>query len=101
MILRRGDRRPVLLILLVAVMLTLAGCASKKDNRYRESVDSPPLAIPAGLDTPIYSQAMEIPPARVAQPDEGGDTDIEKPPSLRAPAGDKAPASVEDSAGAQ
>ncbi len=102
MILRSGDKAlPVLLGLLVAVILATAGCASKKDTRYRESVDIPPLAIPAGLDTPIYSQAMDIPSARAARLDDGGDIDIEKPPALRAPAGTKVPASVQDSAGAQ
>lgn len=102
MIRRNGRRAPAVMpILLLAVMLMIAGCASKKDIRYRESIDGPLLVIPAGLDTPVYSQAMEIPAASAVRPDEGGDVDIEKPPALRIPAGKKAPASATDSAGAQ
>lgn len=75
---------PLACALLVAA---LAGCASKPDTRYLGSVDGQPLTIPAGLDTPAYSRAMEIPAARgsVERPDEA--LDIEKPPSLRATAG--------------
>lgn len=68
--------------LLLCVVALLAACASKPDTRYRDSVDGPPLAIPAGLDTPAWSRAMEIPAARATTTD-GIDDDIEKPPSLR------------------
>ncbi len=70
------------LVLLLCVAALLAACASKPDTRYRDSVDGPQLAIPAVLDTPVWSRAMEIPPARAATAD-GIDDDIEKPPSLR------------------
>jgi hypothetical protein len=74
--------RPRMLpLLLVAIVLAGAGCAGKKDTRYRDSIDDPLLTIPAGLDTPVYTGAMEVPPARrAAEPGEVGD--IEKPPSL-------------------
>ncbi len=68
--------------LAVGCLVMLAACASKPDTRYRDSVDGPPLTIPAGLDTPVASRAMEIPAARAGMTD-GIDDDIEKPPSLR------------------
>lgn len=66
----------------IVCLSMLAACAGKPDMSYRDSVDGPPLVIPAGLDTPARSPAMEIPAARAAVPDSAGD-DIEKPPSLR------------------
>lgn len=60
----------------------LSGCAAKKDTRYLESREQSALAIPAGLDTPGYTQTMEIPrpgAARSAGADETG-VDLELPP---------------------
>lgn len=74
----------VRVLALLAAVLVLAGCASKKDTRYRDTVETAPLLIPEGLDTPVYSQGMEIPPVRAtAMPAEDEVGDIEKPPSLR------------------
>jgi uncharacterized lipoprotein len=79
-----NPRTPAPLLLLLVPALLIAACASKPDTRYRASVDTPPLSIPASLDSPVYSQAMEIPPARGgAGPDASGDSDIEKPPELQ------------------
>ncbi len=77
-------RAPAPLLLLLVLAPLISACASKPDTRYRASVDGPLLSIPAGLDTPVYSQAMEIPPARSSTgPDASGDPDIEKPPELQ------------------
>lgn len=76
--------RAARLALLLFMLAPLFGaCASKPDTRYRASVDNTQLTIPAGLDTPVYTRAMEIPPAsRVAAPEVVEDSDIEKPPTL-------------------
>lgn len=71
-----------LLAAMIALLL-LSACAGKKDLRYRDSVESTPLTIPAGLDTPRYNRSMEIPLVqRIRTPGEDEDIDIEKPPSL-------------------
>lgn len=46
---------------LVVALPTLGGCAVKKDMRYLESRETPPLVIPGDLDTPVYTASMSIP----------------------------------------
>jgi hypothetical protein len=70
------------LVWLVIPIAVLGGCATKKDTRYRAGTLRPPLTIPAGLDTPAYTQTMEIPAAAPgAKPVEPG-VDIELPPPM-------------------
>ena len=71
------------LVWLAVSSMALGGCGpTKKDTRYRASALGPPLTIPAGLDTPAYTQTMEIPPpAPGAKPVEPG-VDIELPPPM-------------------
>jgi uncharacterized lipoprotein len=45
----------------LATLLALGGCAVKKDMRYLDSREIPPLVIPEGLDTPVHTATMSIP----------------------------------------
>lgn len=51
----------IVMILALASAAVLGGCAVKKDMRYIESREIPPLRIPADLDTPAYTSGMAIP----------------------------------------
>lgn len=77
---RRGWTGAWTLALLIAGA-ALSGCASKPDTRYLESRQLAPLAIPAGLDTPAYTQTMEIPkPNPRADRGDDAEADLELPP---------------------
>ncbi|MDX9740102.1 MAG: hypothetical protein RBT81_02835 [Gammaproteobacteria bacterium] len=54
-------RQGIAWALATAVVVVLGGCAAKKDMRYLESREIPPLQIPADLDTPVYTGVMAIP----------------------------------------
>ena len=75
--------RPLVwLAAILTTSLAVTGCATKKDTRYRDSTLRPVLTIPAGLDTPAYTETMEIPAASPgAKPPEQG-ADIELPPPM-------------------
>jgi uncharacterized lipoprotein len=55
------SRHRIALILALAAATVLGGCAVKKDMRYTESREIPPLRIPADLDTPAYTGVMAVP----------------------------------------
>jgi uncharacterized lipoprotein len=69
--------------------VSAGGCATKKDTRYLKSTLGAPLTIPAGLDTPQYTQTMEIPPVAPGAGKAGETGDIEKPPAIRHQTGGK------------
>jgi uncharacterized lipoprotein len=78
--------------LTLAMAAVLGGCAVKKDMRYLESQEIPPLSVPADLDTPVYTGAMAIPrPAAdntsQVPSDEGALRALERPPA-RVPVSD-------------
>ncbi len=69
---------------LVLIAVLAAGCAAKKDTRYLHSRQTAPLTVPAGLDTPGYTQMMAVPAvstAAGAARDAAAETgDLEAPP---------------------
>jgi hypothetical protein len=86
----------------VAVAALLGACSmDKPDLRYRDSHLREPLAVPQGLDSPQYSQTMDIPSAGAgagtgaAAP---GAQDIELPPDLRSGGPSQDQGAVQDKA---
>ncbi len=80
-----------------SIAMLAAGCAAKKDTRYLNSQQTAPLVVPAGLDTPAYTQTMAIPrvsaagsAARDAAVERGGD--LEAPPRRIEPPAASSPA---------
>lgn len=48
-------------IIACVLAAVLGGCAVKKDMRYLESHQTPPMVIPGDLDTPVYTSSMNMP----------------------------------------
>lgn len=84
-------------VLALTVLAALGGCAVKKDMRYLESREIPPLVIPEGLDTPVYTAAMSIPSPAAgnesrAPADEAALRTLEQPPRRVSTPAENAPA---------
>lgn len=77
-------RTRTMVLLALAAMLGVAGCATKKDTRYLHSHQPAPLEVPVGLDTPAYTQTMAVPTAGATR-DERTPEELETPPRRIAP----------------
>jgi len=84
--------------LVSAVILAFAGChpiqalrgrelACHKKQAYMAATSSPPLKVPAGLDTPDTTSALHIPPLNepAPPPRKGKQPCLDEPPSFKLP----------------
>lgn len=73
----------------LTLMSLLGACAlNKPDLHYRDSSLQAPLSVPEEMDSPRYSQSMDVPPAGSSgAPDDtalsADGLDIEQPPDMR------------------